>query len=175
MSLQRNSQRRFQSSTRIELARDLHDSLAQDLVAIGFKLDLLCAHVPASNRNEIRLIRQSVTAATKKVRKELFSLRDKDSDYQQQLADSAAQLNLIIDGEISALSPITRRIVDELVKNAATHSKGHNIEVAITDHLITVKDDGQGLHGVSELVDELGGILQISSTKNGTKVEIRLP
>ena len=102
MSLQRNSQRRFQSSTRIELARDLHDSLAQDLVAIGFKLDLLCAHVPASNRNEIRLIRQSVTAATKKVRKELFSLREKDSDYQQQLAESAAQLNLIIDGESSS-------------------------------------------------------------------------
>lgn len=175
MLLQRNSQRRLQSSTRIDLARDLHDSLAQDLVAIGFQLDLLIGNLPIRHRAAARQIRLSVTDATLAVRKELFALRKIDSDYQAELAKSAGDLKLKVSGELSNLDLKLQRIVNELVKNAATHSKGHNIQVEVSEHLITVKDDGQGLHGVSEVVRDLGGTLNIASTRAGTQVEIRLP
>lgn len=175
MLSQKNLQRRLQSSTRIELARDLHDSLAQDLVAIGFKLDLLLSDLPLRFRGAARDIRLDVTSATDKVRRELFALRDAESYYLEKLSNSAGKLELDIDGEITELRPELKRIIDELVRNAAVHSKGHKIKIAVTKHQITVSDDGQGMHGVSEMVDQLGGTMQITSTKFGTKVEIELP
>ena len=105
MLLQKNSQRRLQSSTRVELARDLHDSLAQDLVAIGYQIDLLINDLPARYRANAREIREAVTAATKSVRRELFSLREIASDYQSELINRAAPLHLQINGEISSLNP----------------------------------------------------------------------
>lgn len=175
MLLQRNSQRRLQSSTRVELARDLHDSLAQDLVAIGYQLDLLISDLPLRYRANAREIRQAVTDATKSVRRELFALRDLNSDYQAELTNHAVPLHLQINGEINRLNPSTQRLVDELVKNAAQHSKGHNLKVDITEKLIVVSDDGQGMLGIAESVENLGGEIFVSTTKSGTRIEIRLP
>ena len=175
MLLQKNSQRRSQSSTRVELARDLHDSLAQDLVAIGYQLDLLINDLPLRHRASAREIRQAVTEATKSVRRELFALRDLNSDYQAELLSHAAPLHLQINGEISRLNPSTQRIVNELVKNAAQHSKGHNLKVDIQEKLIVVSDDGQGMLGIAESVENLGGQIYVSTNKSGTRIEIRLP
>ena len=175
MLSQKNSQRRLQSSTRIELARDLHDSLAQDLVAIGFKLDLLLNDLPLRFRGATREIRLEVTAATEKVRRELFALRAAESDYAVELSKSAGKLRLEVDGEIEGLNPELKRIIDELVRNASVHSKGHRIKLKVTEHLIQVSDDGQGMHGVAELVEQIGGTMHITSNKSGTCVEIRIP
>ena len=174
MSSQKNSQRRSQSSTRNELARDLHDSLAQDLVAIGYSLDLLISELPVEYRSNTREIRFAVSDALKRVRRELFALRSPDGEYFNQLNQSAEPLQLLLNGDIADLDSKTKRIVNELVKNAAAHSKGHVISVEISRGKITVKDDGHGLHGVSELVEELGGTLHIDSTRYGTRVEIEL-
>ena len=175
MSSPRNSQRRLQSSTRIELARDLHDSLAQDLVSIGFQVDLLIAEIPLEFRSEAREVRFAVNEAIKKVRQELFNLRQIEKSDQAQLQKQANPLQLEVQGDLDSLTKSQRRIVDELVRNAANHSKGHQITVQISDCKIVVSDDGQGLYGISELVEDLGGALSITSTSNGTKVEIDLP
>lgn len=172
MSLPKNSQRRLQSSTRIDLARDLHDSLAQDLVAIGFQLDLFISQLPNKYQATGRDIRFGITEATKRVRKELFSLRDKESEYQEQLKKRAGSLSLTLIGDISKLSEPKKRIIDELVRNAASHSKGHLITVGVSEELITVSDDGQGLFGVAETVAQLGGKLKVNSGIHGTQVEI---
>ena len=175
MLLQKNSQRRLQSSTRVELARDLHDSLAQDLVAIGFQLDLLINELPARYRADARVIRETVTTATKSVRRELFALREITGDYQAELVKHAAPLHLQINGEFSKLNPSVQRVIAELVRNASQHSKGHNLKVEISEHLISVSDDGQGMHGISELVENLGGHMNVTTSKSGTRVEISLP
>ena len=175
MLSQKNLQRRLQSSTRIDLARDLHDSLAQELVAIGYKLDLLIADLPFSSRAKTREIRDLVSAATDQVRKELFALRAIAENPVTQINRSAAPLSLDIEGDPSTLDLRKLRIVKELVLNAASHSKGRKIRLEITDHSLIVSDDGIGLFGISELVDELGAQLEISSTKAGTKVEIHFP
>ena len=175
MLLQKNSLRRLQSSTRTELARDLHDSLAQDLVAIGFQLDLLIGALPSQYRKATREIRVAVTTATNKVRKELFSLRDIESDYQSQLTRASSPLKLKITGDSKSLSAAEKRILTELVKNASNHSKGHNIEISIAENLISVEDDGHGMYGVAELVEQIGGAMFVKTSKSGTRVEISLP
>lgn len=175
MLLQKNSQRRSQSSTRIELARDLHDSLAQELVAIGFSLDLLISDLPHNYRTRARDIRLHVTEATELVRKELFSLRQNESEYQSKLANQAGHLALDVNGDLSILSREAKRVVDELVRNAAIHSKGRNIQLVVKKDVIIVSDDGQGLFGVGELVDSLGGKMEVYTGAKGTKVEIRMP
>lgn len=172
MLSQKNLQRRLQSSTRINLARDLHDSLAQDLVAIGYKLDLLIADLPFNYRAKVREIRDLVTTATGQVRKELFALRATAEDPLDQINSSALPLALDIQGDLSTLDSRRLRIVNELVRNAASHSKGRNIRLEITEDYLIVSDDGVGLFGVSELADQLGARLEISSSKEGTKVEI---
>lgn len=172
MLSQKNLQRRLQSSTRINLARDLHDSLAQDLVAIGYKLDLLIADLPFNYRAKVREIRDLVTTATSQVRKELFALRATAEDPLDQINSSAMPLALDIQGDLSTLDSRRLRIVNELVRNAASHSKGRNIRLEITEDYLIVSDDGVGLFGVSELADQLGARLEISSSKEGTKVEI---
>ena len=172
---QKNSQRRLQSSTRAQLARDLHDSLAQDLVAIGYKLDLLIGELPSRFRAPARAIRLDVIEATKRVRRELFALRSPDGEYYNELIERAKPMQLLLTGELSRLDSKLKRIVDELVRNAAQHSKGHAITVEIGERSIKVRDDGQGFHGVSELVTQLGGELSVSSSGRGTLVEIALP
>ena len=175
MSSQRNSQRRSQSSTRVQLARDLHDSIAQDLVAIGFKLDLFIADLPSEFRAPARSIRLQVTEATSRVRKELYALREHADNQKQKLAESASPLALKVTGEFESLDTTAKRIISELVNNSALYSKGRTIEVQISRTKITVKDDGLGMFGIGELVDEIGGRMHIDSNGHGTKVEIALP
>ena len=172
---QRNSQRRLQSSIRAQLASDLHDSLAQDLVAIGFKLDLLVGELPFKHRAKAREIRFAVSDATKRVRRELFALRSPDGTYYNDLIEHAQPLQLLLNGELSKLDAKQRRVVDELVRNAAQHSKGHAITIDIGENSIKVRDDGMGFHGISRLVEEFGGEIKVTSSGRGTQVEIALP
>lgn len=61
-------------SARIEIAREIHDGIAQDLVALGYRLDAVLAApgTPASFRNEVRTIRFTVSDLIEKVRAEIF-------------------------------------------------------------------------------------------------------
>lgn len=166
-------QARSTSSIRVQLARDLHDSLAQDLVAIGYKLDLLTSKLPQRYRSDAREIRFLVTQSAARVRQELFALRAKNTlDPEAELSEIAKPLSIQVNGDLTLLAPSKRRIVNELVRNAATHSKGRNIKVEVGADFILVSDDGQGLFGVSELIDELDGELDIRITSLGTELRI---
>ena len=80
-----------------------------------------------------------------------------------------------VNGDVNSLNQAEKRILTEIVKNAKDHSKGHNLVIELSRHRICVQDDGQGMYGVSELVDEFGGAMAITSNRIGTKVEITLP
>lgn len=128
--------------------------------------------MPFNYRANVKEIRDLVTTATSQVRKELFALRATAEDPLDQINSSALPLALDIQGDLSTLDSRRLRIVNELVRNAASHSKGRNIRLEITEDYLIVSDDGVGLFGVSELADQLGARLEISSSKEGTKVEI---
>ena len=148
-------------------------------MAIAFKLDLLLfelpLEIPPRYRTLVREIRFMVSNSLAQVRRELFNLRDVSPDFQKQLAGAAGALELELVGEPSRLSPDRQRIISELVRNAASHSKGRNLKVKVTEKQILVSDDGQGLFGISQLAQELGGTFKVDCDKFGTHVEVNFP
>jgi signal transduction histidine kinase len=104
------------------------------------------------------------------VRRELFALRSLERDSLTEFVELAKPLSVEVIGDLALLSAERKRIVEELIRNAATHSKGRTIRVELNRNSIRVSDDGQGLFGISELVPE--GKFRVEVTQNGTAVEV---
>ena len=65
-----------------QIARQIHDGIAQDLVALGYSLDLSLAapELPITTRAELRTLRFEVTELIEKVRREILNLRNTAPD-----------------------------------------------------------------------------------------------
>jgi two-component system, NarL family, sensor histidine kinase LiaS len=187
---------------RLELARDLHDGIAQDLVALGYELDLLLGATDSTveSRREIRGLRFKVDGLISKVRHEMYALRDpKVVTFQ----DALSQLIHEICGDLQVTASIShfsipnsyqtelKAIATELLRNAKFHSRASHIEVLLRGvenrTYLEVSDNGVGgaqvntsglgrlgLVGVKERVEQLHGQLEIISTENGTRIKVVL-
>ena len=187
---------------RLELARDLHDGIAQDLVALGYELDLLLGATESTveSRREIRGLRFKVDGLISKVRHEMYALRDpKVVTFQ----DALSQLIHEICGDLQVTASIShfsipnsyqtelKAIATELLRNAKFHSRASHIEVLLKGvenrTYLEVSDNGVGgaqvntsglgrlgLVGVKERVEQLHGQLEIISTENGTRIKVVL-
>lgn len=187
---------------RLELARDLHDGIAQDLVALGYELDLLLGATESTveSRREIRGLRFKVDGLISKVRHEMYALRDpKVVTFQ----DALSQLIHEICGDLQVTASINhfsipnsyqtelKAIATELLRNAKFHSRASHIEVLLKGvenrTYLEVSDNGVGgaqvntsglgrlgLVGVKERVEQLHGQLEIISTENGTRIKVVL-
>ena len=187
---------------RLELARDLHDGIAQDLVALGYELDLLLGATESTveSRREIRGLRFKVDGLISKVRHEMYALRDpKVVTFQ----DALSQLIHEICGDLQVTASIShfsipnsyqtelKAIATELLRNAKFHSRASHIEVLLRGvenrTYLEVSENGVGgaqvntsglgrlgLMGVKERVEKLHGQLEIISTENGTRIKVVL-
>ena len=189
-------------AARVALARDIHDGIAQDLVALGYQLDLLLGENESTveSRCEIRTLRFQIDDLISKVRREMYALREPDSNTFQ---DALHELVHEICGDLKVTQAINhfsipdshqsqlRAIATELLRNAKVHSRASHIEVHLKGvenrTYLEVSDDGVGgaqvntsglerlgLMGVKERVEELHGQLEIISTENGTRVKVVL-
>ena len=187
---------------RLELARDLHDGIAQDLVALGYELDLLLGATESTveSRREIRGLRFKVDDLISKVRREMYALRDPQVVTFQ---DALSQLIHEICGDLQVTASIShfsipnsyqtelKAIATELLRNAKFHSRASHIEVLLRGvenrTYLEVSDNGVGgaqvntsglgrlgLVGVKERVEQLHGQLKIISTENGTRIKVVL-
>lgn len=147
------------TSARIELARDLHDGIAQDLVALGYELDLLLGATESTvdSRREIRSLRFKVDDLISKVRREMYALRDlKVTSFQDELKELIAEIcgDLEVTQTISQFSiPSSyqselKMIASELLRNARVHSGASHIEVLLKGvenrTYLEVSDNGVG-------------------------------
>lgn len=190
------------NSARIELARDLHDGIAQDLVALGYELDLLlgASDSTVESRREIRGLRFKVDDLISKVRREMYALRDPQvTSFQEELEDLIAEIcgDLQVKQTISQFSIPSnyqselKAIATELLRNAKFHSGASHIEVLLKGvenrTYLEVSDNGVGgaqvdtsrlgrlgLMGVKERVEKLHGQLEIISSENGTRIKVVL-
>ncbi len=147
------------NSARLELARDLHDGIAQDLVALGYELDLLLGATESTveSRREIRGLRFKVDELISKVRREMYALRNPhEISFQEELK----QLIEEICGDIRVTQTISnisipnsyqtelKAIAAELLRNAKFHSGASHIEVHLKGvenrTYLEVSDNGVG-------------------------------
>jgi signal transduction histidine kinase len=182
------------NSERTRLARELHDGLAQELAAFGYRLDQVIGdeRLGNQNRSTLRDLRLSLSAIINQLRDEIYELRnEKVKSFKQQLLDQTQTLlaNTDITYEVSGEITIDSshkfellRAIRELVLNAKQHAECNQIKVFISPGEIKIVDNGKGgvsqkensygLTGVSERLSLIGASMSIDSTSAGTMIGI---
>lgn len=187
---------------RLDLARELHDGIAQDLVALGYSLDLLLSDgsLSKSTRIEIRQSRLQVDELMQKVRAEIYKLR---IETHQTLKEELAKLlkteftdiNVEFEyEEVNSSSEMIREItaiVRESLRNIRAHARATQVAIDVyplnNRICLQICDDGiggvnlkskhWGIIGITERVKALGGSISIEdgfSNKSGVRLTILL-
>jgi signal transduction histidine kinase len=182
-------------SPRVEIAQEIHDGIAQDLVALGYELDLVLAAplTPAVIRNDVRTIRFRVSELIEKVRGEIYDLRS-HSEFNSSLREIVRTISpsIAISIEEIELNDTDRhlllRVIPELLRNAHLHSGASQIHLQLLSGedgvMVKVSDNGHGgataasgrygLLGCIERVENHGASIEIDSRKDGTTITITL-
>jgi NarL family two-component system sensor histidine kinase LiaS len=184
------------NTERTRLARELHDGLAQELAAFGYRLDQVIGdeNLGNVNRATLRELRLSLSSMINQVRDEIYELRsNQPKDFAQQLLEqietllAGSEIKLVIEGQI-IIRPEYKfellRAIKELVLNAKRHANCSQISIQLTPELITIIDNGQGgvttklnsygLAGVKERLNLIGFNMVITSNEIGTKITIAM-
>ena len=189
---------------RQRIARDLHDSVIQDLFAVG--LGLQAVGVLTSDERVAEAIYSAVDSLDSSVnalRKYIFELKDTsqppvnlDERMQSLVARMAtvypSRVTLSIDPELSG--PWDEHVVSlttEALSNALRHSKAEHVYVEVSeadsDVVLTVKDDGigfspeepgrgMGLSNMRSRARSLGATFDLTSSEGaGTTVRVVIP
>ena len=187
---------------RLDVARELHDGIAQDLVALGYSLDLLLATdgLPQSARSSIRESRLQVDELMRKVRSEIFNLRSQSqqsisTQLQSLISQEYSDFEFDLDIEPASAPPEVGHeiiaIAREILRNVRLHSRATRIGITlypvnnriylqICDNGIggaKMKDGRWGMTGISERIAKLGGSIVIennSATNLGVRITLLL-
>ncbi|MES1242695.1 MAG: GAF domain-containing sensor histidine kinase [Acidobacteriota bacterium] len=183
-----------QAEERNRLAREIHDTLAQDLSAIAFQLE--AAEALLDGPVDPERVRRAVAAALDLTRKGLEETRRSVLDLRAAplegrslataLADLAAERKVTFEGPAPAPLPAAvevglYRIAQEAVQNALRHAEASRVVIRLEgtpDRVrLTVEDDGRGfgiadassasrfgLVGMRERAHLLGGSFQLESS-----------
>jgi len=188
---------------RERIGRDLHDLLGHTLSLVALKSELagrLLQRDPAAARREIDEVGRVAREALAQVRAAVTGIRA--AGIAAELA--SAKLLLESDGVMFKYTPVEAALVEaalppgveialamtvrEAVTNIQRHARAQNAEVAFEtdcgDAVLRIVDDGRGgaivpgngLGGMRERIEALGGRLRIDSGMGrGTRIEARLP
>jgi two-component system, NarL family, sensor histidine kinase DesK len=181
---------------RERIARDLHDVLGHTLSVVVLKSELagkLLQHDSARARKEIGEVEQIARAALGEVRQTIRGYRSEGLSAEIERARSvleSAGVKLECSVEMPKLSPAEDTVLSLLVREAVTnvirHASASCCRIALQQNdkqtMLTIDDDGRGgvfhegngLRGMHERVESLGGQLKINSAR-GTRLLIAIP
>lgn len=170
---------------RLQISRDLHDVIGHSLTSLTVHLDVAGRLAQGECVEHVRCARQLAGALLGEVRDVVSQIRVQPVDLRatlQSLTEGLATLrvNLVLPEELCALDAVRAdailRCVQELITNTLRHAQARelSVEIAQSDSggvLIKARDDGQGgesvagqgLAGMRERFESLGGKLSISS------------
>jgi signal transduction histidine kinase len=182
-------------SPRVEIAQEIHDGIAQDLVALGYQLDLVLAAplTPAVIRNDVRTARFRVSELIEKVRGEIYDLR-KQAEFDTQLREAVFAISPTIEIEAEEVEftdsdrHLLLRVIPELLRNAHLHSGASQIHLQLLTGedgvMVKVSDNGRGgaaptvgrygILGCIERIESHGASMHIDSREDGTTITITL-
>ncbi|CAN2205650.1 HATPase_UhpB-NarQ-NarX-like domain containing protein [Candidatus Nanopelagicaceae bacterium] len=153
------------NNERVALAQELHDGIAQDLVALGFSIDALISTTDsADTKSSLRSLRFTITELVVKVRNEIHSLRS-DSELLESPADTDLAYEL-------------QRIFLEILRNVQEHSQATLLAVQVSDNGVggaQIEPGSFGLAGIQERTEKLNGEIQIESSEEGTTIKFQIP
>jgi two-component system NarL family sensor kinase len=189
---------------REELARDLHDTFAQDLTAITLQLETALQYLSQSDRaarqvtSALNVARESVQRARHSV-EALRSTPETGSPLDAALAElartftsqSGVPVHLHVDaaGAHPDVERVAYRIAQEALTNVRRHAKAKNVWLEASRRrgnvILTVRDDGigfqntklgLGIEGMQERAGSIGGKISVRRrTPGGTEVRAALP
>ena len=181
---------------RERIARDLHDVLGHTLSVVVLKSELagkLLQHDPAQARKEIREVEHIARAALGEVRQTIGGYRSHGLGAEIERARStldAAGVGLECNSALPKLGPAEDTVLSLLVREAVTniirHASASCCRIAFQENgketMLTIDDDGRGgafregngLRGMRERVESLGGQLRIDSVR-GMHLLIAIP
>ncbi|MDO5676407.1 MAG: sensor histidine kinase [Propionibacteriaceae bacterium] len=189
---------------RARLAREIHDTVAQDLVGIIAQLGAVSGLDDLAERERrLAVVDETARKALAEVRRSVQALsspRLDEADLPAALADlltgwrgDGGHARLIVDGDPrpSANDPVILRIAQEALSNARRHANAANVQVELgyePGHVrVTIADDGAGfspataphgvgLPGMRGRAEEADGELTVDSEPGrGTIITATLP
>lgn len=187
---------------RHRIALELHDGIAQDLVGIGYALDLLLAREDsnAEARVSLRTLRFTVADLIEKIRREIYQLREeKDSDLTNRLRVVAEgicashkvhySLDHFPTDANTDLAEQIERIATEVLRNIFAHAQAESVWITLMCNSgfadLIIRDDGvggfaerenhYGFSGIQERAKIVDGELDFESSATGTQVHLRVP
>jgi len=188
-----------QVAERMRIARELHDLVGHHLTGLSLNLEV-ASHLTEGKAQEHIQTAQSVTKLLlQDVREVVSTLRGDDSfDLGRAIRTLTRdipkpRIHLDVPEDLGVYDPVRAetilRCVQEIITNAVRHSGAQNlwIESVRTSEGVEVRarDDGRGvkqlrvgngLTGMRERVEQLGGHLEIESTPNrGFCLRARIP
>lgn len=183
---------------RLRIARELHDGIAQDLLGLGYGLDLVLAESELSEklRLQVRSCRLEIDSLIVKVRSEILALRRLDSEPLHIALEKIAReicpgLTFTFELQEVAIDEVQQveimAIASEILRNITAHAGANLIAIKlypVNTHIcleivddgvgeVMAKDDHWGLQGIRERVTLIDASMTISR-KDGTHIVIVL-
>lgn len=189
---------------RQRIARDLHDSVIQDLFAVGLRLQRVGARVTDPEAEELLIASiDTLDEAVNALRKYIFELRETGqpaTGLDERLQGLVARMGAAYTAKVELeLDDVTGgewddelvMLATEALSNALRHSNAGNVSIRVfgddDDLVLDVSDDGRGfdssqppkgmgLANMAARAKALGGTLTVDTALGaGTRVEARLP
>ncbi len=184
------------STLRLDLARRLHETLAQDLAVIGYQLDEIIgdANLGKKHRIALRKIRFSISQTTKSFRDQIYQLKlTSREQLVKQVVEILGEIELKADFTYPEFDQLVEeglsQVILELARNTSRHSKAtcfylnfkedeESIEFEVGDDGIggvKPKDFRFGLASIDELLIQISSSYSSASTADGSgfKFQIR--
>ena len=178
---------RSRQAERLRIARDLHDVVGHQLTALALELEIASHHADdgpagdhvARSRDLVKDLLGDVRATVGELREQPLSLRDTLEAIASDLP--RPQVHVVVDEAVTLddeRATTLVRCAQEIVTNAIRHSDAHNLWLTVTPDddggvRLTGRDDGagtsdlalgNGLQGLRERVEQLGGRATFTST-----------
>lgn len=188
---------------RNRIAREMHDGVAQEVVALGYVVDEIASvSTEPAVRSLATALRGEVSRVVAELRFSIFDLRHELVDQRLPAAlaeyvrevgrDTDLNVHLLLDESGPPLAPRTEtevlRIAQEAITNVRKHARAQNLWVSLLSDgsllRLVVEDDGVGdarprdrhwgLQSMRERAEAIGARLQVTARQaGGTRVALQ--
>ncbi len=184
---------------RIRIARDIHDQMGHHLVALNIQLQLLERKMPDSATEELTQAKELAKELFSDIRTTVRQLRQEQSSFSELLENMLSNIPFLefdvdVDEAMTMLdeqlASCLLRVVQEAITNSLKHSdacrlliqlmyENESLQLLVQDNGRHRKaaefSSGNGLRGLEERINQLGGTLQANATGQGFLLTVNFP